>query len=71
MIRVKLLVREAAAEKKISQGKLSRSSDVTPNTLRALYADPYKEVTMGTLVKIANALGVHVKDLFEEEDVSE
>ncbi len=63
---VRLRVKEVALEKGVSMGKLSRTADVAYNTIRAIYRDPYREVTTTTLAKIAKALGVSVNDLLED-----
>ncbi len=63
---VRLRVKEVAREKGVSMGKLSRTADVAYNTIRAIYRDPYREVTTTTLAKIAKALGVSVNDLLED-----
>lgn len=63
---VRLRVKEVAIAKGVSMGKLSRTADVAYNTIRAIYRDPYREVTTTTLDKIARALGVSVNDLIED-----
>ena len=63
---IRLRVKEVAEQKQISMGKLSRTADVAYNTIKAIYRDPYKEVTTTTLNKIAAALGVPVCALIEE-----
>lgn len=63
MIRLKL--KEIIQEKKISQSKLSRMADVSLNTIQAIYHDPYRDVAMSTLEKLARALNVSVADLYE------
>jgi DNA-binding Xre family transcriptional regulator len=63
---VRLRVKEVAQEKGISQGKLSRSSDVDIKTLQKIYRYPTSIVTTETLDKLAKALGVSVRDLIED-----
>ena len=63
---IRLRVKEVANEKGISQGKLSRSSDVDIKTLQKIYRHPLSVVTTETLDKLARALGVSVHDLIEE-----
>jgi len=46
--------------------KLSHRSEVAYNTVRKLFRDPYAEVTVTTLRRIADVLGVSVKDLLED-----
>jgi DNA-binding Xre family transcriptional regulator len=62
---VRLRVKEVAQQKGISQGKLSRSSDVDIKTLQKIYRYPTSIVTTETLDKLAKALGVSVRDLIE------
>ena len=65
-MRLRLRVKEIAEAKHISMGKLERLSDLSHPTIRDIFRNPYKEVTSTTLVKLANALGVSVSDLYEE-----
>jgi DNA-binding Xre family transcriptional regulator len=62
---IRLRLKEILAEKKISQSKLSRMADVSLNTIQAIYHDPYKDVTMSTLERLAKALNVPISDLYE------
>jgi len=64
---IRLRVKEVAQEKGYSLGKLSRASDVAYNTVKAIYRNPYKEVTTTTLNKLAAALGVPASELIEDE----
>jgi DNA-binding Xre family transcriptional regulator len=68
MRRRRLKVKEVAAEKKISMGKLSRSSDVSYRTIKLIYDDPFRDVSLDTLDKIAVALDVEISDLIEYVD---
>ncbi len=63
---IRLRVKEIAQEKGFSLGKLSRASDVAYNTVKAIYRNPYKEVTTTTLNKLAAALGVPASVLIED-----
>ncbi|HYL44810.1 MAG TPA: helix-turn-helix transcriptional regulator [Ktedonobacteraceae bacterium] len=58
-------MKEVAQQKGISQGKLSRSSDVDIKTLQKIYRQPTSIVTTETLDKLATALGVDVRELLE------
>ena len=62
---IRLKIREVAAEKKISMRKLSKSADIAYNTLRTIYRDPYRQITTGTLDRLAKALGVDASELIE------
>jgi DNA-binding Xre family transcriptional regulator len=63
---VRLRVKEIAEQKGFNQSSLSRAADVSFNTIKRIYRDPYKEVTITTLERIAKALGVSIADLIEE-----
>ncbi|HEY4037148.1 MAG TPA: helix-turn-helix transcriptional regulator [Ktedonobacteraceae bacterium] len=63
---VRLRIKEIAEQKGFNQSSLSRAADVSFNTVKRIYRDPYKEVTTTTLHRIARALGVPIADLIEE-----
>lgn len=63
---LRLKVKEIAATRAISMSKLSRLSDVSYDTIQQIYHTPFKDVNLSTLEKLADALGVHVCDLFEK-----
>ena len=63
---IRLRVKEIAQAKGISQGKLSRMSDVDDNTIKRIYRNPTANVNTDTLNKLARALGVLVHELIEE-----
>ncbi len=65
---VRLKVKEAAQEKGITSAKLSRMADVSYNTTQALFHDPYHDVSIYILDRIARALKLSICDLIEEED---
>src|SRR6266700_114184 len=66
---LRLKVKEIAEQKGYNQSTLSRASDVPINTIRRIWRNPYYEVRLATLNKIAVVLEVPTTDLFE--DVSE
>jgi lambda repressor-like predicted transcriptional regulator len=68
MRKIRLCVKEVAKEKGISMSMLSHHALLSLNTVRRIYHEPYSPVYTDTLVRIANALDVPVKDLFEEEE---
>ena len=65
-MKVRLRVKEVAAEKGVSMTKLSQRSEVAYNMVRKLMRDPYAEVTLSTLRRLADVLGVSTKDLIED-----
>ena len=58
-------VKEKAQEHGISQGRLSRISDVDIKTIKRIYRDPLTIVTTETLGKISKALGIDASELIE------
>lgn len=62
---VRLKIREIAEAKKINMSKLSRMADVNYNTIRAIWDNEMKDITVSTLEKIARALKVDVSELIE------
>lgn len=66
---IRLRVKEIADQKGISQAKVSRMSDVNITTVRRIYQHPTEaNVTLETLIRLAKALDVSVRDLIEEFD---
>ena len=63
---VRLRVKEIAEAKGFNMSSLSRASDVSFNTIKRIFRDPYKEVTTTTLERIAKALGVPTAELLED-----
>ena len=63
---IRLRVKEVATQKGISMTRLSRLADTNYKTIKAIFDNPYREVTTTTLNKLAKALGVSVADLIEE-----
>lgn len=62
---IRLKIKEVAAQKGLSQGRLSRIANIDENTLKRIYRDPYAIITTETLDKLAIALGVDVRELLE------
>jgi DNA-binding Xre family transcriptional regulator len=65
-MRVRLRVKEIAADKGLSMTRLHPKSEVAYNTIRRIFRDPYVEVTTTTLMRLANALGVSTAELIED-----
>lgn len=63
---LRLKVREIAESKGFNQSTLSRASDVPIQTIRRIWRNPYYEVRLATLNRIASVLGVPATDLFED-----
>jgi DNA-binding Xre family transcriptional regulator len=67
---LKLKVKEIAIAKGFNQSTLSRASNVPIDTIRRIWRNPYYEVRLSTLNKIAATLGVPATDLFENVENS-
>lgn len=63
MIRIRL--KELLEEKNISQARLSRLADLSPNTIQSIYHEPTTDVMLSTVEKIAKALQVELDELLE------
>lgn len=68
---LKLKVKEIAIARGFNQSTLSRASDVPLDTIRRIWRNPYYEVRLSAINKIAFALNVPAKDLFEEVERKE
>lgn len=64
-MKTRLRVKEVASEKGISLTRLSQRSEVAYNTVRRIWRDPYTDVTISTLQRLADVLQVPVSDLLE------
>jgi DNA-binding Xre family transcriptional regulator len=64
-MKTRLRVKEVAQEKGISLTKLSQRSEVAYNTVRRVWRDPFTDVTLSTLQRLADVLGVNVRELVE------
>ncbi len=62
---IKLRISEVAKEKGISMRKLAKEAGIAYNTLRLIYRDPHRDISLYTLDSIAQVLGVPPGDLIE------
>jgi DNA-binding Xre family transcriptional regulator len=62
----RLRVKDVAQERGISRAKLGRLSDLSDWTMRAVWKNPYYNIGLQTLARIARALDVSIYDLIEE-----
>lgn len=63
---IRLRIKEVAENQGWNMSKLSRATDISFNTIKRLWQQPYSGVNVQTLSKIANVLGVSLADLTEE-----
>jgi transcriptional regulator with XRE-family HTH domain len=61
-----LRVKEVAQAKGISQRKLFFRSEVDLRTIQKIYKNPYTNITIETLAKLAKGLGVSSCELIED-----
>lgn len=62
---IRLKVKEIAEAKGFNQSSLSRAANISFNTVKRIFRDPYREITTTTLEKIARALDVEPGALME------
>lgn len=63
---LRLRIKEVATERGFSMMKLSQRSEVSYPILQAIWKNPYRSITLDTLQRIANTLGVPALTLLEE-----
>ncbi|WP_052888985.1 helix-turn-helix domain-containing protein [Thermogemmatispora carboxidivorans] len=63
---VRLKVKEVAEARGFNMSSLSRAADVNFRTIKGIFRNPYKDVNISTLAKIARALGVPTPELIED-----
>jgi transcriptional regulator with XRE-family HTH domain len=68
MRKVRVRLKEVAEEQGMSMTKLSHRSEVAYGTIRRLFRDPYAEVTISTLARLAEVLQVPTCDLLEDTE---
>jgi DNA-binding Xre family transcriptional regulator len=68
---IRLRLKEIAQAKKISQGKLSRMSDIDDNTIKRIYRHPTAIVSTETINKLAKALEISTMELMEDVPYAE
>jgi transcriptional regulator with XRE-family HTH domain len=64
---IRLRIKEAAEEQGLSMAKLARKADMDFKTVQRIFHDPYRDISLSTLDRIAQALGVPVTSLLIEE----
>ncbi len=68
---IRYRVKEIAEQKGFNQSSLAREARIGFSTVKRIFRDPYREIPMSILEKIAKALEVSVHDLFVEVSNSE
>jgi DNA-binding Xre family transcriptional regulator len=62
---IRLKVKEVATQKGFNQSSLSRAANVDFKTVKRIFQDPMRDVSLSTVVKIAWALNVSFDELLE------
>jgi transcriptional regulator with XRE-family HTH domain len=62
---IRLRLREILQERGISQARLARLTDVSMNTIQTIYHNPYHDVALSTLERLARGLKVEISELYE------
>ena len=64
-MRLRLKIRELAEAQGLDRAKLARRADVTYQTVHNVWNNPYADVSIATLEKLAQALNRDVSELYE------
>lgn len=62
---IRLKVKEVATQQGFNQSSLSRAANVDFKTVKRIFQDPTRDVSLSTAVKIAWALNVPLSELLE------
>ncbi|GER88639.1 hypothetical protein KDW_28010 [Dictyobacter vulcani] len=62
---IQLKVKEIATQKGFNQSSLSRAANVDFKTVKRIFQDPTRDVSLSTVVKIAWALNVPLNELMD------
>ena len=62
---IRLKVKEVATQKGFNQSSLSRAANVDFKTVKRIFQDPTRDVSLSTVVKIAWALNASLDELLE------
>lgn len=71
MRRARLRIKEVAEQKHVSMRQLHLRSEIALSRMKKFYRNPYIDIKLGTLTRIADVLNCDVCDLFETEDIKE
>jgi DNA-binding Xre family transcriptional regulator len=65
-MRTRLKVKEIAEDRGMSMTHLHKKSDVAYTTIRAIFKNPYMDVSLETLRRLGDVLGVPTSELIED-----
>jgi transcriptional regulator with XRE-family HTH domain len=66
-MKLRLKVKELAESQGFNQSTLARRADVDFNTVKRLFRNPYRDISVSTLYRLSRALRVSLDGLVEEE----
>jgi transcriptional regulator with XRE-family HTH domain len=67
-MKLRLKVKEIAELQGFNQSTLARKADIDFTTAKRLFREPYRDIAVSTLYKVALALDVSIDALIERED---
>jgi DNA-binding Xre family transcriptional regulator len=67
-MKLRLKVRELAEAQGLDRAKLARRADVTYQTVHNIWNNPYADVSIATLEKLAQVLDCDVSEVYERVD---
>ena len=67
-MKLRLKIRELAEAQGLDRAKLARRADVTYQTVHNIWNNPYANVSIATLEKLAQALNCDVSEVYERVD---
>jgi len=62
---IRLKIKEVAEQKGLSMAKLARRADMDFKTVQRIFHDPYRDISLSTLDRLAAALGIPANELIE------
>ncbi len=63
---IRLKIKEVAQQKGLSMAKLARRADMDFKTVQRIFHDPYRDIPLSTLARLAKALNVPSSELIED-----
>ncbi|QBD80907.1 XRE family transcriptional regulator [Ktedonosporobacter rubrisoli] len=62
---IRLKIKEVAEQQGLSMAKLARRADMDFKTVQRIFHDPYRDISLSTLDKLAEALKIPASELIE------
>lgn len=63
---IRLRIKEVAQQKGISMTRLSQRTEISYNTMKTFFRDPYRPISTDVLERIARVLDIPPLDLLED-----